>query len=144
MRIAILLLALRTFTIGGAKLGETVETFQDRYIDADCQEESLITTVCEEPGLMVYGHGAWLRGEFKGGKLHYVSYTLDAPLATAKRIEAAVRKEYGKPDQNYDYGMPESWTVNWQTDDELMQLTYTSAKQNGLGHPVVRLSLEGK
>ena len=134
--------ASNPYAILGTKIGDDLGAFEDRYFNAFCGKETMTGVVCEQDDAVLYGHKAYMRAEFEGGKLRYFAFTMNAGPSQVKIMQIALRKQYGEPSAT-DSFLPDKVDEYWRDNDE-MELSYTSAKENGLGHGVIRLSLAAK
>jgi len=147
MRTLILFLALvaHPYSLSGARIGDNLDQFSDSHLNAFCGRETPTMVVCEQDDATYVGRRAYLRAEFTDRQMTYLSLTLSADAAVAKKISASLEKEYGKYTDMGD-GLPDSYYAYWSPSDstENLRVSYTSAAQNGLGHPVLRVSLAAK
>jgi len=139
MNLLLLLLAAH-FSICGVKLGDDYTAFQDKYVDAYCYRETKTTAVCEDDDSYLYKRPAYMRAEFTDDKLTYFSLTSDAGISTAKKAATELEKSFGSPTNRYAQDN-DSLNEVWSTDSEQLELSYTSAAENKLGHPITRVSL---
>ena len=149
MNFLLLLALLHPHSILGVHLGDQLDSFSDKHINAFCGRDAT-TVVCEQDDAIYAGRRAYMRAEFLENQLIYLSYTLDAGAATAQKISASLVKQYGMPPGDTEM-LPDRLDQTWGTERsengqgvEELELTYTSAAENGLGHPIIRISLAEK
>lgn len=142
LNLILFLLLTRPFSLGGAHINDDYIAFQNRYLYADCRKETETTAVCEQEDAVIFGRKAWMRAEFKDSRLTYISFTSSDDKTVAKKISDTLTKQYGSS-ANTDNHNWDNYDEYWLANNLEIELSYTSAIENGLGHPILRISLQG-
>jgi hypothetical protein len=136
----ILLLLLASLSLKGNVINEPVIVYQDKYINAFCSKETDRLIICENDRDSLFGNLSYSRAEFKDGKLYRLDYVIPANQTVAKSISRQLKKLYGNPYHDGDL-MPESLNETWSDNLTDITLSYSSGRENGLGHSIIRVSL---
>lgn len=129
-----LLLAL---ALKGDMISESLVTFQDKHIESFCAKETDSMIICENDEDSFAQNRAYSRAEFQDKKLVRLDYVIDAGEKVAKKIAVSLEKQYGNPASETD--LPDSFSRIWSDEHTELSLAYSSAVDNGLGHPKIRV-----
>ena len=130
-------LFVSSYALKGNAVGESLDAYQNKYINSFCSKETRTTIVCEDDDDTLMGNKARSRAEFEDQKLIRLDYTIAAGEKVAKKIAAELGKQYGAPASETD--LLDSMSQVWNDEHTELSLSYTSAIENNLGHPLIRI-----
>lgn len=128
---------LASYALKGNAVGEPLDAYQDKYVNSFCSRETRTTVICEDDRDTLMGNRAESRAEFEDQKLIRLDYVLVAGEKVARKIAAELGKQYGNPASETD--LQDSLSRVWNDDRTELSLSYTSAAENSLGHPYIRV-----
>lgn len=135
--ILFLLLLASSYALKGNTIGEPLDTFSDKYVNSFCMKETSTMIICEDDEDIFMQNKAYSRAEFVDLKLTRLDYSLTGDEKAVRRISAALVKQYGMPSSETD--LQESLSQTWADDHVELSLYYSSAAENSLGHPKIRV-----
>jgi hypothetical protein len=133
----ILTLALLLYALKGNVISQSLESFQDKYINSFCSKETNEIIICENDEDVFLTNRAYSRAEFKDQKLTRLDYVMNTGEKAARKISVMLIKQYGQPTSQTD--LLDSFSQTWQNDMTELQLSYSSKEANNLGHPLIRI-----
>lgn len=132
-----LALFISSYALKGNAIEEPLDAYQDKYVNSFCSKETRTTIICEDDRDTLMGNRADSRAEFEDEKLIRLDYSLTGGEKVARTIAAELVKQYGNPASETDLQDSLSWV--WNDDRTELSLSYTSAAENSLGHPYIRV-----
>jgi hypothetical protein len=137
MILFLLTLLASSYSLKGNSIGEPLDTFSDKYVNSFCMKETDTMIICEDDEDVFMQNKAYSRAEFVDRKLVRLDYSFTGDEKAARRISAALTKQYGVPTAETD--LQESLSQTWADDQTELSLYYSSATENNLGHPKIRV-----